>query len=83
MGSAVRGHGLIYNGAAMERAAVGLWPTQVTADDAYWLPAHPGYSTSGVGIGVCRCGASSAVLPTAAARKAWHREHKDAIRGES
>jgi len=28
----------------------------------------------------CECGERSPVLPTTAARKRWHREHKDAVR---
>lgn len=28
----------------------------------------------------CTCGAASPVLPNTAARKQWHREHKDQIR---
>jgi hypothetical protein len=34
---------------------------------------------NGVGKGRCRCGALSPDLPTTAARKRWHREHKQAI----
>lgn len=30
--------------------------------------------------GRCSCGAKSEALPTAAARKRWHAEHKDALR---
>lgn len=33
-------------------------------------------TTSGVGRGLCSCGDTSEVLQTAAARKAWHRQHK-------
>lgn len=35
-----------------------------------------GWSISGKGKGLCSCGATSKVLGTGAARKAWHREHK-------
>lgn len=34
------------------------------------------------GCGVCSCGAFSGPLPTNGARKRWHRDHKDQIRGE-
>lgn len=34
------------------------------------------------GRALCECGAESPVLPSTAARKRWHREHKDAIRAE-
>lgn len=35
---------------------------------------------SGPGEGGCSCGARSPRLETRAARKRWHKEHKDAIR---
>lgn len=34
------------------------------------------------GPAVCSCGATSGNLHTAAARKRWHREHKDAVRAD-
>jgi hypothetical protein len=33
-----------------------------------------------VGAAVCSCGWRSAVLDSDAARKRWHRDHKDAVR---
>ena len=36
--------------------------------------------TRGTGHGKCSCGELSEVLPTAAARKQWHRDHKDRVR---
>jgi hypothetical protein len=33
-----------------------------------------------IGSGRCTCGERSPVLPTPAARKRWHREHKDTVR---
>ena len=33
-----------------------------------------------VGSGLCSCGEMSESLPSAAARKRWHREHKDRVR---
>lgn len=44
---------------------------------------HEGRLNSGrqaEGAGVCSCGATSEVLPSANARKKWHAEHKDLIR---
>jgi hypothetical protein len=34
------------------------------------------YARSGNGSGKCSCGELSPILPTNAARKRWHREHK-------
>lgn len=31
------------------------------------------------GFGLCACGALSSLLPSIAARKRWHKEHKEAI----
>ena len=41
------------------------------------VSTYHGYGT-GPGRGRCSCGAESETLPTTAARKRWHREHKDA-----
>lgn len=38
-------------------------------------------STAGEGRGKCSCGTLSPFLPSATQRKAWHRTHKDEIRG--
>ncbi len=35
--------------------------------------------TGGEGYGFCSCGVSSPRLPTAAARRRWHNEHKYAL----
>lgn len=43
---------------------------------AWWPGAWP----SGPGQGRCSCGQLSPELPNRAARKRWHREHKDSIR---
>ena len=37
---------------------------------------------SGEGVAECACGAQSESLPTTAARKRWHEQHKDAIRAQ-
>lgn len=39
-------------------------------------------TVSGIGRGLCACGATSDVLPSAGQRRRWHREHKQAIRDE-
>jgi hypothetical protein len=36
-------------------------------------------TTSGVGFGLCSCGARSPILDSANMRKAWHRNHKDNV----
>ena len=38
------------------------------------------YSWSGLGCGSCSCGARSPELPSRAARRRWHAQHKDEIR---
>ena len=37
------------------------------------------YVSGGMAPGICECGAKSPELPTAVARKRWHREHKEAV----
>lgn len=39
--------------------------------------------TSGAGRGWCECGEMSPWFPSAADRKRWHRQHKDAARDAS
>jgi hypothetical protein len=41
----------------------------------HWVPGV-GYTAAGTAPGICECGAESEPLPTAAARKRWHRDHK-------
>lgn len=43
--------------------------------------ARSSYGTGGTGRGKCSCGALSEVLDSGTKRKAWHRGHKDEIRG--
>lgn len=83
MGSALRGHGLLHEGTPMELADESEWLVTVTDDGARWGFAYRHGGATGTGMGVCRCGATSPVVETARARQQWHREHKDAIRGES
>jgi hypothetical protein len=40
------------------------------------------YVSGGMAPGRCTCGDRSEPLPTGAARKRWHREHKDEIRAQ-
>jgi hypothetical protein len=40
-----------------------------------WRPTK-----GGAGRALCECGKKSPVLPSTAARKRWHRQHKDAVR---
>ena len=47
-----------------------------TRGDGGWVRSW----SSWTGVGLCECGATSEVLKSNNARKAWHREHKDAIR---
>lgn len=39
-----------------------------------------GYVAGGMAPGKCSCGEKSDPLPSAAARKRWHRDHKDKVR---
>jgi len=42
-----------------------------------WIPVWGSQS----GVGLCQCGETSPPLESDDARKAWHRGHKDALRG--
>lgn len=74
----MKGHGLLYEGRPVWRKpTAGVHGHEVGGGTHWWL-ANP----AGTGIGVCRCGATSPVLPSNAARKRWHAEHKtDAVEG--
>lgn len=64
------GHELIWEGAPHEKRANGTFSRR-----------GPSWSgVGGTGHGVCTCGASSGELASGAARKQWHREHKQQIR---
>lgn len=65
----LRGHGLLCEGRPFA-----VWVTGAE------VPTFLG--PSGDGVGLCSCGAHSDVVPTNAARRRWHNEHKDAIRAE-
>lgn len=67
--SVVAGHGLINEGDGYPPG----YPSEVYLR-RYWTMPH-----ALSGVGVCRCGAISEPLPSNAARKRWHREHKAAI----
>lgn len=64
----VAGHGLQREGRPFRRDF--LWNR--------WIFLGP----SGEGVGLCRCGQASPVLPTNAARRRWHNEHKAQARLE-
>ena len=65
--SRVPGHELIREGA----------PFEANGRSSY--PARWGSGTGGTGRGKCSCGALSEVLDSGAARKNWHRRHKDSV----
>lgn len=46
-----------------------------------WSFAYPyPRKVAGEGRGLCACGAMSVALPTAAARRRWHQQHKRDVR---
>lgn len=47
---------------------------------AWVMRGVPARYASGPGMGLCECGEYSPLLPNRAARKRWHREHKDQVR---
>jgi hypothetical protein len=61
------GHGLNSEGAAYERGGY---------TGNAWVPAR-----SWTGVALCECGETSPVLESNGARKRWHAQHKDAVRG--
>lgn len=63
----VSGHTLRNEGAAF---ANGHPPNQRFPIRIVWS------STSGIGYGLCSCGARSPIFASATKRKAWHRTHK-------
>jgi len=63
------GHGLRNEGAPFTRLPGPGRPQ-------FWRDSSTASSTAGEGRAICSCGSYSTVLPTAAARKSWHREHK-------
>lgn len=60
----VAGHELRMEGAPFNDAGVWNWP----------------YRRTGPGRGLCSCGDLSEELPSAAARKRWHRAHKEQVK---
>lgn len=67
----ISGHGLRNEGAPFIRVPRG-WELKFPTQD----------TVAGDGYGICECGANSANLPSAAARKRWHRVHKEAVLSE-
>jgi hypothetical protein len=47
----------------------------------YWTGLR--YVSGGMAPGVCECGAKSDDLPSANARKRWHRDHKADVQAET
>jgi hypothetical protein len=45
-------------------------------------PFGPWGLSNGKGATRCSCGQGSPLLPSTAARRRWHRKHKDAIRAQ-
>lgn len=72
MSAHVAGHELISEGAPFERAIDRH--AQVVARRLN------SQGVAGPGRALCSCKAMSEVLPSGAARKTWHRNHKDAHR---
>jgi hypothetical protein len=67
----VKGHGLRGEGLAFVQ------------EPAYFGgPSGPRMVFDQKGQGLCHCGAWSPILPTTAARRRWHREHKQAVLDE-
>lgn len=64
----VPGHTLVYEGAPH------VWNGR-----RYERAVRDGWGVGGEGKGLCSCGATSKVLTTGAARKRWHREHREAV----
>lgn len=67
----VKGHGLINEGTGYEPG----WPPEAYLR-RFWTMAH-----DRGGVAVCWCGAISDPLPSDAARKRWHRDHKANLMG--
>ncbi len=69
------GHGLLDEGAAFGIARQGIRWTDRPIAGRHFRRLRAG-TVSGEGRGVCACGAFSDYLPTSAARRRWHNEHK-------
>jgi hypothetical protein len=61
-----------------------MQPNRLVGHELRWEGRLDNYvyarNRNGEGSTRCTCGALSPVLPSTAARKRWHREHKDAVR---
>lgn len=71
-GTRLAGHGLNYEGRALNEDA---------PFTGAWVHYSPGFWSSDQREGRtrCECGEWSPVLPSSAARKRWHREHKQQV----
>lgn len=70
----MNGHGLAFEGAPFKRVADGA---SVKAERVGWQ------GTGGEGRALCGCGAMSGVLGSGAARKRWHRDHKNQVKTDA
>jgi len=60
-------------------AGHGLWSEgapYMIDEDGNWTRSGHFHTVSGVGRGVCECGAASPVTNSSGGRKKWHAEHK-------
>lgn len=66
MSRRVRGHSLLFEGAAFKRL-----------HDGSFMRAHDG--VGGTGHALCSCGVASQALDSGAARKQWHVDHRNQV----
>lgn len=70
MSTRLAGHELLDEGAAYVKA--GRWSHRITPR-----------GTGGEGRGKCSCGVVSEILKSGNQRKAWHRDHKEAMKKQA
>lgn len=70
----VPGHGLLREGCAFEAVTPDPWRPVPYMGRAFR------YTGEAEGRAVCSCGDCSEVLPSTAARRRWHEEHKAEVR---
>lgn len=71
------GHGLLREGRAFEAVTPDPWRPVPYMGRAFR------YTGEAEGRAVCSCGDCSEVLPSTAARKRWHEEHKAEVRARA
>ena len=74
--TALRGHALQHEGGAME-----VWDPRSYSPEINGQKVGPTYEP--IGKALCQCGEWSPVLPSTAARKRWHTDHKAAVREQA